>query len=99
MGKDLIYREDALRACRPVIATGDDGVGTIGLTYDDINLLPAAHVESRERGRWEHAPIGYECSCCGIWISDRIVHDLIIDNADLSFCPSCGADMRGERDE
>ena len=39
---DYIKRDDALSICHPVMPT--DGVGTIGLTYDEIKNIPTADV-------------------------------------------------------
>ena len=39
---DYIKREDVVAACHPVMPT--DGVGTIGLTYDEIKAIHAADV-------------------------------------------------------
>ncbi len=58
-----------------------------------INNLPPAEPK---RGRWIYktdlitAPTGYwECSECK---EGRLLYE-------ANFCPNCGADMRGERDE
>lgn len=43
----------------------------------------------RKRGEWaEDGIAGWRCSSCGEW-----------SNANYSFCPNCGADMRGESDD
>ena len=62
----------------------------------------------RKRGKWvfyeDRAPVWdiagektwareYKCSECGF------VHSVIEDFGQYTFCPNCGADMRGETDE
>lgn len=44
---DYISRNDALKACHAVMPT--DGIGTVGLTYQDIKELPSADVEKVTR--------------------------------------------------
>lgn len=64
--------------------------------------LPSA--EPRMKGRWiygesEEGHDGYFCSQCGNfvpWIYKEFDIDFI---KEFKFCPSCGADMRGEEDE
>lgn len=54
------------------------------------NLI-ASGVTIRERGEWEKKilfPIHYDCSVCGLSVDYK-----------KPFCPHCGADMRGVRDE
>lgn len=79
-------------------------VDSLDITRDDwkgiieyIDELPSIQPE-RKKGEWikhENADIvdgyyvpKYECSCCHTWKDDN-----------SNYCPDCGADMRGERDE
>ena len=49
----------------------------------------------RPTGHWEHNGYHSKCSACGIWMCDTDWDGDAIPN---SFCPNCGADMRGEQD-
>lgn len=42
--KDYVSRQDAFAACHAIISTRDNGLGTVGLTHQDIADLPAADV-------------------------------------------------------
>ena len=63
-----------------------------------LDERPTADVRKNVRGEWiEHKRAeevegylisNYECSCCHTW--ERINSD---------YCPNCGADMRGERND
>ena len=97
---EYISKFDLLNACRPVIATGDDGVGTIGLTYEDIKKIPTADVRENVPGRWIFNENCYSerniffgvntCSVCGWKAASNC-----IDASAFKFCPECGAKMRG----
>lgn len=61
-----------------------------------IARFPTADVVERKKGKWNlvEYPDGYyhtECSECGCEYSENVYFD-----HDAKFCPSCGADMRGE---
>lgn len=99
---DLIRRSDAIEAIRKHIGVpySDENVG-LGVAIHELNTLPSA---SRPTGEWkykekESADGLYswrECSVCGRKpLLDRWNH---MENLS-DFCPSCGADMRGEDDE
>ena len=69
---------------------------------DIVRDYPTADVKPVARGEWikNEGRVGWHCSCCGVdnnyaysWNSDT-GKDEFQDN----FCPSCGADMRGEND-
>lgn len=62
---------------------------------------PSADVVERKRGKWvaDGKPVDPErdscwCSVCGAWLvgSDEY-------HVDHNFCPNCGADMRGEKQD
>lgn len=59
-----------------------------------IDHMPTIEPE-RKKGRWLNIDESekWECSECGrmMWFSSR----LGIKPSDYSFCPNCGADMRG----
>lgn len=52
---------------------------------------PTADVEPVRHGRWEGKT--YKCSLCGKWI------DPLQGDADMNYCPNCGAKMDGEEQE
>lgn len=58
---------------------------------DHIKSVPAADVVEVRHGRW----IGktYKCSLCGKWV------DPLQGDADMNYCPNCGAKMDGEEQE
>ena len=53
-----------------------------------LKSVPAADVVEVRHGRW----IGktYKCSLCGKWV------DPLQGDADMNYCPNCGAKMDGE---
>lgn len=52
----------------------------------------APTIEERKKGKWIKREIGWKCSNCTLCTNDR--------GADsFNYCPNCGADMRGDRDE
>ena len=97
MDKDVIYRQDAIDAMwkiRRKLQMLDDThkadrvMHGIYLANKALKQLPPA--PERKAGKWtkENA-----CEFCGFqpWF-ERDIHT-------LSFCPNCGADMRGEQDD
>lgn len=62
----------------------------MGLTAAEVEIkkLPSAQPE-RKKGRWIDMGDHVVCSCCGA------THY----GADKNYCPNCGEDMRGEKDE
>ena len=86
--KDCISRQAAIDAVVSAMIDGADAELVEGV----MELLPSAQPE-RKKGKWiEHNPhnwglgIIYECSECGYEM----------DCEEPNYCPSCGADMRGE---
>lgn len=67
----------------------------IPLNVDAVNAQPPIEPE-RKRGKWDTFfsdsykvhEIGVECSCCGYRTQER-----------TTYCPNCGADMRGNEDD
>ena len=83
---DLISRQDVL-----------DAVNDCGICIQRILDIPSAEPE-RKTGKWikhENPTLGhcmkifYECSVCHIAVGCEYF-------VRRSFCPNCGADMRGE---
>ena len=64
-----------------------------------IHAIPAADVVEVVRGKWEldsdpGEPWRYVCNICG-----EKTKDTVMGKPRASFCPNCGADMRGVTDE
>ena len=103
---DLIERQAAIDALgeEPEVWTGKDeyAQGLNNQWHYDVNALkavPSAQSE-RKKGRWIQENIvlttdppqyQWHCSECG-----RLVH-WFTSGVLTNFCPSCGADMRGEQ--
>lgn len=65
--------------------------------------MPSAQPE-REKGKWiygedEYGIDGYRCDKCGFFVLWDYGHNFINYIGNYNFCPSCGADMRGEEDD
>ena len=82
---DLISRQDAIDALEESKKTYIDRKVVIGKMQDIINNLPSA----QQKGRWVLFD-GYYCSVCSFKLQTTGLP---------SFCPNCGADMRGGGDE
>lgn len=71
-----------------------------GLEEKVADYLIASGVTILERGEWKKNPYSYECSLCGNALSVDYAEDYdAVEDWDLKFCPYCGADMRGVKDE
>ena len=69
-------------------------------TYEEIS---EPSVEPK-KGKWiygedEYGMDGYKCDKCGFFVPWDYTHTFINYINDYHYCPNCGADMRGERDE
>lgn len=91
---DLISKEQAIKAMQE---------SEFGFTYEvdvaieAVKALPSAEPE-RKNGKWVYKPneyddSTYECSQCG---EPWTLIDGTPEENNMKFCPSCGADMRGE---
>ena len=101
--KDTIYREDAIKAFKPLPTIEGLGLQPL-ITVDDaikiLNCLPSAQPE-RKTGRWIlwNYP-GEECAICSACGEEYDQMELYIGGNDYpKYCPNCGADMRGEQNE
>jgi rubrerythrin len=61
--------------------------------YTDI-LEGVKEQSTIKPGHWERDGHHIKCSVCGIWMCDTDREGDAIPN---SFCPNCGADMKGEQ--
>lgn len=93
---DLIDRQAAIKAVEDL----PNCYNGYSDTYDKaciIGLLEELPSAERKKGRWERVEdengdfLCWECSECG----ERYV----MPHHRASYCPNCGADMRGEEDE
>lgn len=86
---DYIEREGLLDEISAARDNGGMGAIVAGTLTRYIKRAPAADVRPVVRGRWlyETEIEGHACGECSVCHKIRV-----IDN----FCPSCGADMRGE---
>lgn len=68
--------------------------------YDILERMPT--IEERKKGKWEERKVSSEkvidewqsarCSVCGRYYTTPYMYYF----DDYSYCPNCGADMRGE---
>lgn len=86
-----------LEQAKEVVRASCKKIPTMAIvTMQNLEKLPT--IEPRAKGHWirhDNADIvegfyvpKYECSECHAWKED-----------DSDYCPSCGADMRGEQDD
>lgn len=65
-----------------------------------LQTLPSADVRENKKGHWHNVTISRmgnsaaDCSICG-----ATVYNNFTKHMPPSFCPNCGADMRGEKNE
>lgn len=88
---DLISRQAAIKMCRePRMRNADCSDFEM-----EIMMLPSAEPE-RKTGAWIYKDMGgWRCSEC----DEQAPFWSMASTQNLpSFCPSCGADMRGEED-
>ena len=93
---DCIYRQDAINALgdEPEVWTDKDkyAQGLYNQWHYDRNAILTCPSAQPRSGKWikrKGGALGYNCSCCGK--SDISNH--------FDYCPNCGADMKGDRDE
>lgn len=74
------------------------------IAIEELEALPSVQPE-RKKGKWiygEHDVAmcdGYRCDNCGFFVPWDYQHKFIDFIKDYNYCPSCGADMRGDSDE
>ena len=106
---DLIERQAAIDALDEQIALCDKALNSFGISMKDeyavkvekaslvaykeqLESIPAADVVPVVHGEWADNNDIWLCNNCGKWI------DILQGDADMNFCPNCGADMRGEQE-
>lgn len=64
------------------------------VSIEDIKIckeiIEEAPTVERPKGEWAYDGVKWKCNRCGKWL---FIYD---GDADMNFCPNCGADMRGE---
>lgn len=106
---DLVYRDDIIDAVKkniPHAIFDDYGNYTVrGMRLlDVISDVPVAQPECK-KGWWVEMGVNADkthnivCSKCGEGYKTKGHAKSIATRAKWKFCPSCGADMRGESDE
>lgn len=84
MSKDIIYREDAIKAI--------NSVGWLEDAEYEEKILAVPTIKPK-RGEWIDISEWYtprqKCSIC----------ETVVDGYGSNFCPNCGADMRGAGDD
>ena len=86
-----IYADSLLtkiKAYRPYMYLGEDA---LSYAIKMVELEPSADVRENVRGKWIKGGMSslYKCQCSECGCYHRAMYD---------FCPSCGADMRGEQE-
>lgn len=105
---DLISRQTAIEAVHKnydtILDFKSDG-RTVADSFEDIiNALPSAQPE-RKTGLWEINEHTYACNNRRNWKCTNCCtekYDFIFTSVckpEWSYCPNCGADMRGEQNE
>ena len=113
MKNDLISRSAAIEAIEKHIRTAEEPYHltdadkvmnhAFEIAASCVYNLSAAQPE-RKRGKWVYAEDkygidGYHCNQCGFFVPWDYAHKFINYIEDYHFCPNCGANMRGEKDE
>lgn len=90
MSKETIYREDAIKAVEELPNAYNGWSDAYDKAYI-ISTLEEVPKADRPQGKWTNAGVlTVHCSNC-----KSEFHELEA----MNFCPNCGADMRGEKDE
>ena len=90
---EYIKREDVLELAKRGFIVGNRNYQKVVALINDI---PSADVVERKRGQWKDAMQScrdsphVKCSVCGEYYWQYFKK--------FSFCPNCGADMRGDDD-
>ena len=98
---DLISRQAAIDLCKAVQKTllgtyyDPDSAEYISECISGLEKLPSAQPE-RKKGKWIESDITNEKYICSICGGECWYYDTQRDVAKSSYCPNCGADMRGE---
>lgn len=94
---DYIKREEITGLLQSVIDANEDFDTDNSRAQNDVLMwleeqipkIPSADVEPVRHGRWEGKT--YKCSLCGKWV------DPLQGDADMNYCPNCGAKMDGDK--
>ena len=80
------YDTDVMKRLRAEVIKAE-----LKIYIKSINNIPSADVVEVRHGRWTGKT--YKCSLCGKWV------DPLQGDADMNYCPNCGAKMDGEEQE
>ena len=98
MSKDIIYREDAIKAIEELPNAYNGWSDAYDKTYI-IGTLEEVPKADRPQGEWIDAEIPLECGgsmpiqVCNLC---KTFYPLAYTGGGHRFCPNCGADMRKE---
>ena len=103
---DAWARIDALTSVTPtkiVAQINFDNAKLKEIVDEAVKRLEEELESKQKRGKWiygedEYGIDGYHCDKCGFFVPWDYTHKFINYIEDYNFCPSCGADMRGEQD-
>lgn len=92
-----ITREEAIKTLKELWRETNDQ------WYEETYKTAIKALSEQLQGKWEYCEHeianhvdGYKCSNCGFFIPWDYMHKSVYFIEDYNFCPSCGADMRGE---
>lgn len=93
MGKDIIYREDAIEALK-----GRENI--LHDAYTAVAIIRSIPSTDRPQGEWIKFGLGRGtrilfCTNC----ERRIEVPLLQGDSNYDFCPNCGAKMKGAEDD
>lgn len=80
----------------------EDNRGKLGYCIDAIKHAPTINAQPVKRGHWMYPKhdFFYRCSECGIELIDDHFEQIgIFKDGYMPFCPNCGADMRGDKND
>ena len=99
--KDLIDRQKAIRNICNEDCHQPTPCKWKCIAIEELEALPSVQPQ---KGKWiygEHESAmcdGYRCDKCGFFVPWDYQHKFIDFIKDYNYCPSCGADMRGEEE-
>lgn len=93
MNNDLISRKALIAAIKTNSPTFYDGQDIADWQAKCINEAPAVDAEPVRHGKWEDNAYIWKCGSCHKWL---LVED---GDADMNYCPNCGAKMDGRTDD
>ena len=68
-----------------------------GIIRGEVRAIPSADVVEVKRGKWIYETAYPDSDVCNCSICDQIMQTA--KGVRMNFCPNCGADMRGIKDD